>query len=630
MKRFLLAAASFYPLLSLGCAQSFPHPFTAAGAAQAGSGAALVDYLAQPGATAAICSPGSRGPHMAPMAKGDLEDLVGGLTDGTIAPAPWRACADALLASAPADESATLLDTMGKTYRSLLRDADFEKARGDALRARLQALHDTFLFRPTGVEPHRAVLADLVSDLQSALAHAKLGPEATRYGRELLETLDLGLGVWHGQPVDDATLDTLEAKGDERMLRRCALRLPDAAARTEARRRIVRLHVATSSWPEVREHAAEVEAEVLAKGYNAVPLDEHPPARATLDLSRSVVHAVLVRQDVPHQRATLLGYGGAQPGISVVSAVDLHGVLRVELRGLSQAVSLCAAPGDLDVTPCIRPASVGVENSLSYLDGDGNFHFAEHVALSAAVALVNDQPRIALPIQIAGQTLVTLELPVYFERPRDLVFDGRTGERGPNLAVRAEERDTDRLVFTVNDGKAPLLAVVEHGDAAGFSIVSRGGDGATGSRGSDGMHGSDGTSGSSASCPSMSGGRGGDGGNGGNGGNGGPGGDGGNGGDIRVEVACTASDCAGLDALVQRIVRSRGGSGGAGGSGGRGGRGGRGGSGGSGTTCKDSNGNTVSLSAGLSGSDGSNGFDGSAGPSGVAGKPGRVDLFNAR
>jgi hypothetical protein len=631
MTRFPLAVAGLtYAVAALGCEQTFPRPLTATQTAQARSGAELAHYLSQPDATPGICSGKSRGPHIGPMARNDLEDLVDGLTDGAVPPAVWRGCADALLASAPADESATFLDATGKAHRSLLRDAHFEKADSSPLRARLAVLHEIFLFRPTGIEPHTAVLTPLTTDLRNARAHRKLGPEATRYGQDLLATLDLGRGIWEGQPVTVATLNELQARNDEAALRRFALRLPDAAARTEARRRIIRLHIAASNWLEVREHASEVEALVLATGRYAVNLDDHPPLKGTPDFSRFLLHGVLVRQDLASLRATILGYGGGQSGISVVSVLDLHGALRVELRGISQPVSLCGAPSDLDVAPCIPPASVAVANPLAYLDADGNFHFSEHAALSTAVALVHDQPSISLPIQVAGQTLATLELPVYFERPEDLVFAAGWGGRGPNLGVRTAQRDAERLVFTVNAGKAPMLAVVELRDAAGFSIVSRGGDGASGSPGSDGLTGSDGTSGVSASCPSFSGGRGGDGGNGGNGQDGGDGADGGNGGDIRVEIACGVGDCVEVGALVQRVVRSQGGDGGAAGAGGRGGRGGRGGAGGSGTTCTDSNGNTFSLSGGLNGSEGMNGSDGRNGSPGAMGKPGRVALVTAR
>jgi hypothetical protein len=519
MPRFPLAVTGLTcAVAALGCeAQSFPHPLTAAQTAQAGSGAALAHYLSQPDATPAICSSKSRGPHIGQMAQSDLADVIDGLTEGVVPPAAWRGCADALLASASADESATFLDAMGNAYRAVLRDGRFEKTDGAPLRARLAVLQEVFLSRPTGIEPHAAVLTELTTDLQNALAGRKLGPEAIRYGQELLNSLDLGRGIWEGQPVTGTTLDELQARNDETSLRRFALRLPDANARTEARRRIIRLHIAASNWREVREHASQVESVVLATGRDAASLDDHPPVHGTLDSSRFVVHGVLVRQDLPSQRATILGYGGGQSGISVVSGLDLHGALRVELRGISQPVSLCGTPSDLDVTPCISPESVALANTLAYLDADGNFHFSEQVALATAVELVHDQPRISLPIQVAGQTLASLELPVYFERPKDLVFAAGAGGRGPNLGVRAEQRDAERLVFTVNAGKAPMLAVVELRDAAGYSIVSRGGDGADGSPGSDGMVGSDGTSGLSASCPSLSGGPGSDGGNGGNG-----------------------------------------------------------------------------------------------------------------
>ena len=45
----------------------------------------------------------------------------------------------------------------------------------------------------------------------------------------------------------------------------------------------MRLHIAHSTFPEVRAHAAEIEALVLKEGRNAVMLPEHPLERALLD-----------------------------------------------------------------------------------------------------------------------------------------------------------------------------------------------------------------------------------------------------------------------------------------------------------------------------------------------------------
>ncbi len=630
-----LVALCLMVCLSVGCAESFPRPLTATRTAQLSGGAALVHYLGQPNATATICSRDSRGPYIGSkrsMTRSDLDALTGGLANGDVAPELWRRCAGALLASLSAPESASLLDAMGMAYRTLLRDSDFEKPGGGAIRARLESLHQVYVFRPTGVEPHPATLADLLADLRDALSHSHLGPLATSYGDDLLATVDLANSVWHAQPVTRATLDVLQAQKDEALLHRFSLRLADPELRTDARRRIVELHLAASTWPEVREHAAEVETAVLATGRNAVDLAQHPPLRASLDLSRSPIGGVLVRQDVRAQVETLLGYGGKAPGLSVVAELDLHDALNAELSGVSRPASLCAAPEALDVTPCLLPQAVVIDNPVAYLDGDARLHLSERVSSRTMAALVSDHANLSLPIEVGGRALVTSEWPLYFERPESLVFRGSMGEPGPKLRVGVEQGEAGRLVFTVEGEGQPLIAVLESRDAhdpkSPFAIVSQGGDGADGNGGLVGANGSDGSPGSSASCPLFAGGNGGGGSDGGNGGNGGNGSSGGAGGDIAAVVTGKPvdSDPGALVGLLKRIVRSEGGRGGEGGAGGEGGQGGRGGAGGSGTTCTNSDGSTSTLAGGLPGHDGTNGMSGQSGSHGTDGSPGNVQF----
>src|SRR5262249_56594205 len=108
-------------------------------------------------------------------------------------------------------------------------------------------------------------------------------------------------------------IDQIAARGDTALLRRFADRLPAAPVRDEARRRVIRLAIAASPFDEVRADAAVVEARVLRDGINRVSLAEHPAARAALDAAKLPARNVLVRQDVLHQTAALLGYtaGGA-------------------------------------------------------------------------------------------------------------------------------------------------------------------------------------------------------------------------------------------------------------------------------------------------------------------------------
>jgi hypothetical protein len=611
-------------LSCMGCEASFPTPFTAAQMRSAGSSEALAHYLSQPGATVAVCDPTSIGPHLGPQSAADFDALADGLLDATIPPEVWQRCATTLLASQTPAASASLLDAIARAYRTRVRSSNIEKDVSE--QAQLAALHHVLLLRPAGTAPHATAVAGALDELHQALARGRLGPVATQYGQDLLATLEIERGEWQGAPITAATLDALQARKDEGLLRRFAVRLSDPALRLAAQHRIVRLHIAASPWPEVREHPADVEAAVLARGRNAIDLTEHPPLRGALDVNGLAVRRVAVRQDLTAQTATLLAYGGDRPGVSVVPPLGLRGPLQIDLKGLSRSVSLCAPPAELDVTPCVLPSDVRLNNAIAYGDTDGDFHLAEHTSLRAALALVRDQPTFSLPIEVRGLTLVTLQLPVYFEKPAGLVFTGARGARGPNLGVSIEQRAAGRVVFHVNDGTRVLAGAVEMADARAFAIVSRGGDGADGASGIDGTDGMSGTSGSSASCPSSNGADGSDGGNGEDGGNGGSGSDGGNGGDIRVEASCSASDCAGFASLVPVIVESRGGRGGTGGAGGRGGRGGSGGSGGSGTSCSDNDGHSFSLSRGNSGHSGMDGHDGGQGSSGADGTPGHVQV----
>ncbi len=85
--------------------------------------------------------------------------------------------------------------------------------------------------------------------------------------------MDLEKGIWNGQIVDPPLLDTLFARREEATLQLFVDRLPTDDLRTEARRRIVRLHIAASAFPEVREHAEDIEERVITRGANAIATD---------------------------------------------------------------------------------------------------------------------------------------------------------------------------------------------------------------------------------------------------------------------------------------------------------------------------------------------------------------------
>ncbi|HEY7957915.1 MAG TPA: hypothetical protein VII38_21585, partial [Polyangia bacterium] len=331
--------ALIFVLGALGCAESFPLPMTAAELVGYDSGDALVAYLSQPDASPSVCDLRARGPHLYALDEDTRRALVRGLTDGTIDPAKWRRCADAFLRSAPGDDAASLLDAVGVGYRALLRDADFESS--SVMQARLRAMQALYIDRQIGSNGHPDLDARLFAELGRALAAHRLGPAAAAFGEELLATVDLEHGRFRGRPVEVATLDALFAAGDEVTLRRFAKRLASPTLREQAERRVIRLHIAASLFPEVRADAAAVEARLMRSGVNVLSLAEHPPLRGWLDTKRVPMRGVLVRQQVWQKTATLFGYAGDRPGLSILPELSLRGALEVEVGGISRPVTLC-------------------------------------------------------------------------------------------------------------------------------------------------------------------------------------------------------------------------------------------------------------------------------------------------
>jgi len=625
VRRFGSWVAALGAALGLcGCRPAYPSPFTAQDMAKFGTGDALVHYLRQPGATAAVCDRKNDGPRFRGSRAEDLSDLTDGLVGGEVPPDLWQRCAMIMLESSAPDEASSLLDAMAHAYRKLLGHGALETDPQE--HARLDALHRAFLLRRRGTAPHPEAVADDIARLREALAKGRLGPVASKYGAEVLDTIDLERGLWKGAPLTVATLDALEKDRDEALLRRIALRAPDETIEREARRRIVRLHIAAATSPDVRQHAADIEAAVMASGRNPVDTTRHAPSAAWLDEGHVKVRGVLVRQDLWKQTATLLAYEGEQPGASVIPSLNLRGALYARIDGLKDPVTLCAPPDALDVTPCLLPAAIKPKVPIVYVDAEGLLHFVERVTSRDAMRLVYDTPNLPLPFEVGGRTLLTIEWPIVFEQPEPLVFSGPTSGRGPDLRVVIERRYSPRLIFEVSSPQGKLAGVVEARDAESFLIASRGGAGTPGARGMDGSNGSSGSPGMPASCPGSPGGQGGNGSPGGNGTSGGPGGRGGPGGNVVVNVSCMTGECGAVVGVVQRMVRSEGGPGGPGGEGGRGGQGGMGGPGGAGASCTDSQGHYTSVSGGASGSPGPNGSNGSRGPDGPRGAPGKVEI----
>jgi hypothetical protein len=611
------------------CAPSYRLPLTAAQLAAAREPAALVAYLAQPGADPAVCDAGSPGSHVA------IDEAAGGalvvaLRDGTLAPAAWTACAERILASADRSRQRSLLEAVLAGYRSVLADRAVE--RDPRVQARLAALAAAYDLRSPEARAQPDTAGALIAQLRGA--PYTLGPFARRSAAAMLVALELDQGMWCGQVVDEAVLDALAAQGDEAALAALAARLPDAALRAAARHRAIRLRIAASPFPEVRDDAPHVEAMMMELGKNPISPRLQPPTAASVDPDKLALRGALVVQDVRRQTARLIAAGpdrsangpGAAPGRDAppavgIAPVALRDALAIEVTGLSRPVALCGARG-FDPSPCLLPGDVAVASPLAWLDGDGALHFSDQMTARQTAELARAGVPLALPLAFAGRPLVSLRWPLRFAVPGPLVVAGRGGQDGPALRIAVDEHH-GRLIYAIDDGSRVRLAVTERGDAGRFRIVSRGGDGAPGSSGAPGSDGMAGSDGASATCPASGGGDG-DGGNGGDGRDGEDGGRGGDGGAIAVRVTCDDGVCGDLVAALREAIASEPGTGGPGGPGGRGGAGGAGGRGGSGATCVGADGTLTQLDGGADGARGHDGRDGNPGLSGGGGRRGAV------
>jgi hypothetical protein len=578
---------------------------------------ALLAYLGQPDASPAACEAGGAA-HPGPGEVGQA--LVEALLAGKVAPGVFEPCAALLLSRLDAPGAATLAGRVLRAEAGLLADAGLGGE--PAMQERLAALHRTYLGRPPGAALPAGVADGALREVRERLASAGLAPLARRTAGELAEAIELERGTWRGLPVDGDLLLGL-GRQDEALLERCALRLPDAALRGQAARRLVAIRAAASPFPGVRGDPAVVET-VLRLGANPVALQDHPVQAAWLEPGSLPARRVVVQQRIPEQTAILLGAAPERPEPSVLPEVSLRGALLARVAGLERPITLCR-DGAFDPTPCLAAADVRPDPPLAFPGRGGVIHVVERVPEAAVVELARGASRLEIPLRVGGRAVAGLGWPVAYARPPDLVLEGKSpGAHGPDLEVVVERPGTDRLVYSVAGPGGTLQAVVPWSEAALFRVVSRGARGRAGADGSSGSDGGSGLAGASASCPSSPGGDGSPGGNGGDGESGGDGGPGGRGGDVRIRAAAPAALRAETLELLRRTVASEGGRGGPGGSGGRGGRGGRGGSGGTGTTCIDQDGHATSLNAGSQGPSGYDGRDGSSGSSGPDGRPGAV------
>jgi hypothetical protein len=602
-----------------GCAPAaLPLPMTAEQAVGYNSGAALVAYLSQPDANADLCAIAPGGGHLHALTPDERGAFVAGLRDGTIKPVLWKRCAKQLALHLGDDDRAALFDAVLDAYGAMLH----AKLDNDpAAVERVQALQRFYLDRAAGTDAHPAKVTEITSSVRDAIAAKKLGRIATQFGQELLDTIEIEHGNYRGSPVDPAVMDRLAADGNELTLRRFVDRLPTEQLRNEAQRRLVRIHIALSPFPEVQSGGATLEANVLQYGFNAVEIAAHPVTRAWFDADHVPKRDVVVQQHVWQRTATLLSAAKDRNTLSVVPELALHGALMAQLDGISRPITVCGAAKDLDPSPCIAVTDLSIDRDVSQafvkLDG-GKLRVADNLASTDLLPLA-EQAKFVVGVQIGTATpaaTTSFAWGLQFVRPDDLVFHGPgNGGRGPDLIVRVADPRVDRVSYDVDENGHDYIAFVDRGDLANYRVGSQGGAGYDGAAGADGTAGTDG-----GECEN-----GGDGTSGDDGGNGGPGGTGGN---VTVQTSCReGAGCGPLQALVQGTIVSLGGPGGAGGMGGAGGAGGAGGSSRSPTTHTDSDGNTVvddpGCSAGSSGSSGTSGTDGAAGP---AGRPGTVSF----
>jgi hypothetical protein len=467
----------------------------------------------------------------------DYAALNIGLEHGDMPPGEWLPCAGHLLRTlAAAGRAADFLDRMGYTYRRLLRSDGIES--DERLQARVRALHQVFLARPAGVVPHPAVTSELLDDLTQALQKKRLGPFATRYGEDLLLEFGLLQNRWRSQPLTPTDLDALLEQKKEGLLRRIIERAPDTNLREEARRRIVRLHISASAWPEVKAQASEVEAAVLQRGHFAISLSTYPFVRGRLSEQITSVQSIVAKQDIWRQSITLQPASTDPDKAAVMPTFNLREALSLELRGLSQPVSLCGKAADLDVTPCLEPTEVHIQDPIASLDGEGYVHFAANLPTDTVVAWIRKQPELSFSLEVGGRTFSALHWPVAFSLPESMDFSAKPGAPGPSLDVRVEPLDGQRLLVTVRASGHSYLGVLEREHLGQFSVVSHGGAGKPGEHGVNGGVGGKGETGAA-------------------------------GGNIQVQVVCETAECGGLPYVARKLVDSQGGQGGPGGAGGQ-------------------------------------------------------------
>lgn len=578
--------------------------------AEHNSARALVHYLAQRGASAAVCGRSPAGYHVTLAAIEGIgaKRLAAGVTGRSVQPLVWMECIAQLFARCDATRgrhlSAALLKAMRDNLSEKLAKAPH----------RFGALVTAYRNRSNRFDTSRRQRARVVADIRRVLP--TLTGAARNHGATALAVLQAESGQYRGQCVTVPLLDKLFGRNDEEALHLLRRRLPDAWLRREAARRIIRLAIRISPYRELLRRSLQVENAVLRDGYFAVPFSQYPLMSARIEEQAfgsapfQLVQHVLSQSVLVRRRPR-------------ESTVPLRKVLWFEVKGLKHPITLCKLKRTLDPTPCVLPRSIRSGHARVFVDKKGALTFSNWSARAAARTFRSPASVFRIPIRVAGKVVAVVARPVRFVLPEAMWFNGASpGHHGPALFVSVH--DGPRLLYEVRGAGRSYVAVAERSAVPRFRLVSRGGCGRHGVRRNDGARGASGANGTDASCSSSSGTDGSDGQDGGNGEDGEPGGPGGDGGRITVRVHCQGLRCRALLQHLRGAILSKGGPGGEGGKGGRGGEGGAGGRGGSGTSCTDSKGNTTHLSGGTDGRRGNRGSDGSSGPTGRHGRPGLV------
>lgn len=608
MGRAALALAAAVSLALPGGATagrwSSPYPASALAEETQRPDKALVVYLGQEDADPGVCDQGREGPSLPRVNALVVDALLDAVIQGRVGPEAGAACLAHLLTGEQGRAELVLREVVDRAPALLASPAGGEI---------LQVL----AARP----PELAIPAHAVDRVVSSLERAEQRLHGHRVGlaRQLRRDIELEAGRLDGVRVDRALLEGIE---DHELLSTMSRRLPEAALRTAAGRRLAVLRAAGSPHARVRQELAWVQDTLEAEGALVVDPSAHPVLSASWVASGAAPAVIRLQQDPAAGVARLVAARDDRSEL-LDPVFDLRSGLRLTVAGLEEApLGLCPGVDAWDPTPCVPVSAMQLEHVVMDLREDGTVALAEDLDLEARVAMGRDGELVRPRATVGGVAVQDLSFRFHLDPVAPVVLQGAgSGARGPDAHVDIYEASHGRLVVGVRTEGRELVALVARHDE-GFSVVSRGAPGASGSTGTAGSRGTNGTNGMNGSCPSMSGTSGSPGGQGGRGGAGGNGGPGGDGGTVSVRLHC--DPCEALKQIAVRRVRSEGGPGGAGGPGGPGGPGGSGGMGGSGTSCStyDSVTKSYRYSSVSGGSSGAQGAQGPRGPNGQPGPPG--------